>query len=42
VTDVDRFFAEGAQVVGERIGRAAVQPAGTLLEGFHVSPFRTC
>ena len=31
VTDVDRFFAEGAQVVGERIGRAGVQPAGTLL-----------
>jgi enamine deaminase RidA (YjgF/YER057c/UK114 family) len=28
---VDRFFAEGAQVVGERISRAGVQPSGTLL-----------
>ena len=31
VTDVDRFFAEAAPVVGERLGGAGVQPAGTLL-----------
>jgi enamine deaminase RidA (YjgF/YER057c/UK114 family) len=31
VTDVDRFFAEGAQVVGERLGGAGLQPSGTLL-----------
>jgi enamine deaminase RidA (YjgF/YER057c/UK114 family) len=31
VTDVDRFFAEGAQVVGERVGAAGIQPSGTLL-----------
>jgi len=31
VTDIDRFFAEGVQVVGERLAGAGVQPAGTLL-----------
>ncbi len=31
VTDVERFFTEGAQVIGERFGAAGVQPAGTLL-----------
>ena len=31
VTDVDRFFGEGAQVIGERLGPACVQPSGTLL-----------
>ena len=31
VTDVDRFFADGAPVVGERVGGAGIQPAGTLL-----------
>jgi enamine deaminase RidA (YjgF/YER057c/UK114 family) len=31
VTDVDRFFAEGAAVAGERVGAAGIQPAGTLL-----------
>jgi enamine deaminase RidA (YjgF/YER057c/UK114 family) len=30
VTDVDRFFAEGAPVAGERLA-GTVQPAGTLL-----------
>jgi enamine deaminase RidA (YjgF/YER057c/UK114 family) len=31
VTDVDLFFAEGAQVLGERTGAAGIQPAATLL-----------
>jgi enamine deaminase RidA (YjgF/YER057c/UK114 family) len=31
VTDVERFFAEAAPVIGERIGGAGIQPAGTLL-----------
>jgi enamine deaminase RidA (YjgF/YER057c/UK114 family) len=31
VTDMDRFFEEAAQVVGERLGRAGVQPSSTLL-----------
>ena len=31
VTDVDRFFAEGAQVVEERVGAAGIQPSSTLL-----------
>ena len=31
VTDVDRFFAEGVQIVGERLAGAGIQPAGTLL-----------
>ena len=31
VTDVDRFLAEGAQVIGERLRAAGVQPASTLL-----------
>jgi enamine deaminase RidA (YjgF/YER057c/UK114 family) len=31
VTDVDRYFAEGAAVVGERLAAAGVQPAATLL-----------
>jgi enamine deaminase RidA (YjgF/YER057c/UK114 family) len=30
VTDVDRFFAEGAPVAGARLG-GITQPAGTLL-----------
>jgi enamine deaminase RidA (YjgF/YER057c/UK114 family) len=32
VTDVERFFTKGAEVIGERFGAAGVQPAGTLLE----------
>jgi enamine deaminase RidA (YjgF/YER057c/UK114 family) len=32
VTDIERFFTEGAPVLGERLGGAGVQPAGTLLE----------
>ncbi|MGH3005086.1 MAG: RidA family protein [Gaiellaceae bacterium] len=31
VTDVEIFFAEGAQVVGERTAAAGIQPAATLL-----------
>jgi enamine deaminase RidA (YjgF/YER057c/UK114 family) len=31
VTDVDLFFAEGAQVLGERTAAAGIQPAATLL-----------
>ncbi len=31
VTDMDRYFAEGAEVVGERLAAAGVQPASTLL-----------
>lgn len=31
VTDVDRYLMEGAAVVGQRLGAAGVQPAGTLL-----------
>ena len=31
VTDVDRYLAEGAHVVGERMAAAGVQPASTLL-----------
>ena len=31
VTDVDRFFAEGAQAVEERVGAAGIQPSSTLL-----------
>jgi enamine deaminase RidA (YjgF/YER057c/UK114 family) len=31
VTDMERFFAEAAPVVGERLGRAGIQPASTLL-----------
>ena len=31
VTDMDRYFSEGAAAVGERLGAAGVQPAGTLL-----------
>lgn len=31
VTDVDRYLAEGAQVVGERLAAAGIQPAATLL-----------
>ena len=31
VTDIDRFFAEGVQIVGERLAGAGIQPAGTLL-----------
>jgi enamine deaminase RidA (YjgF/YER057c/UK114 family) len=31
VTDVDLFFAEGAQVVAERTAAAGIQPAATLL-----------
>jgi enamine deaminase RidA (YjgF/YER057c/UK114 family) len=31
VTDVDRFLAEGVQVVGERVGPAGIQPSSTLL-----------
>jgi enamine deaminase RidA (YjgF/YER057c/UK114 family) len=31
VTDIDEFFREGAQVVGERLGAAGIQPASTLL-----------
>lgn len=31
VTDMDRFFEEAAQVVGERLGGAGVQPSSTLL-----------
>ena len=30
-TDVDLFFAEGAQVVAERTAAAGIQPAATLL-----------
>jgi enamine deaminase RidA (YjgF/YER057c/UK114 family) len=29
--DVDRYLAEGARVIGERLGAAGVQPAATLL-----------
>ncbi len=32
VTDIERFFAEGAQVLGERLAGAGIQPASTLLE----------
>ena len=32
VTDIERFFADGAQVLGERLARAGIQPASTLLE----------
>ena len=31
VTDVDRYFAEAAAAVGERLAAAGVQPAATLL-----------
>ncbi len=31
VTDMERFFDEAAKVIGERFGRAGVQPSGTLL-----------
>jgi enamine deaminase RidA (YjgF/YER057c/UK114 family) len=31
VTDVELFFAEGAQVVAERTAAAGIQPAATLL-----------
>jgi enamine deaminase RidA (YjgF/YER057c/UK114 family) len=31
VTDVERFLTEAAPVVGERVGSAGIQPAGTLL-----------
>ena len=31
VTDIDRYFAEGAQAVGERLAAAGIQPASTLL-----------
>jgi enamine deaminase RidA (YjgF/YER057c/UK114 family) len=31
VTDVDRYFAEGERVVGERVGAAGIQPSSTLL-----------
>jgi enamine deaminase RidA (YjgF/YER057c/UK114 family) len=31
VTDMDRFFEEAAPVVGERLGRAGIQPSSTLL-----------
>jgi enamine deaminase RidA (YjgF/YER057c/UK114 family) len=31
VTDMDRYFEEAAPVIGERLGRAGVQPASTLL-----------
>ncbi len=31
VTDVDRYLAEAAQVAGERLGAAGIQPAATLL-----------
>jgi enamine deaminase RidA (YjgF/YER057c/UK114 family) len=31
VTDIERFFAEGAAVVGARLGAAGVQPSSTLL-----------
>jgi enamine deaminase RidA (YjgF/YER057c/UK114 family) len=31
VTDIERFFNESAPVLGERLGAAGVQPAGTLL-----------
>jgi enamine deaminase RidA (YjgF/YER057c/UK114 family) len=31
VTDMDRYFAEGAQAVGERLAAAGIQPASTLL-----------
>jgi enamine deaminase RidA (YjgF/YER057c/UK114 family) len=31
VTDVDLFFAEGAEVVGKRGAAAGIQPAATLL-----------
>ena len=32
VTDMERYFAESAPVLGERFGRAGIQPAGTLVE----------
>jgi enamine deaminase RidA (YjgF/YER057c/UK114 family) len=31
VTDVDRFFEGGAQVLAERMAAAGIQPSGTLL-----------
>ena len=31
VTDIDRYFAEAAAAVGERMAAAGVQPAATLL-----------
>jgi enamine deaminase RidA (YjgF/YER057c/UK114 family) len=31
VTDVDLYFAEGGEAVGERLAAAGVQPAATLL-----------
>lgn len=31
VTDVDRYLAEGVEVVGSRLAAAGVQPASTLL-----------
>ena len=31
VTDVDRYLAEAAQAVGERLGMAGIQPSATLL-----------
>lgn len=31
VTDMDRYFAEGAEVAGTRLGAAGVAPAATLL-----------
>ncbi len=31
VTDVDRYLAEAAQVTGERLGAAGIQPSATLL-----------
>ena len=31
VTDVDRYLAEGAEIVGARLGAAGIQPSATLL-----------
>jgi enamine deaminase RidA (YjgF/YER057c/UK114 family) len=31
VTNMDRFFEEAAPIVGERLGRAGIQPSSTLL-----------
>ena len=31
VTDIERFFVEGAPGIGARLGGAGLQPAGTLL-----------
>jgi enamine deaminase RidA (YjgF/YER057c/UK114 family) len=31
VTNMDHFFEEAAPVVGERLGRAGIQPSSTLL-----------